>query len=453
MYSCGPYNLYSEIGRGAWGSVFLAENTENGRIYAIKVIDPNYEASALDIGLISEADLLKKMSHPNIAKLEEYNEGAEIVDNRTGDSGIRFVMAMELWEGGDLFNYISEVGRFEEHFARYFFHQLWEALSHMQQNGIYHRDLKIENLMLDADFNLKLIDFGFGTIKSKCQTILGTPEYMAPEITEKSQDGYWAPAVDMFSLGVILFIMVWAKQPFSKASAIDYFYKHISNNRPDLFWSEHANDANIEELSCEVIDLITSLLSKDPVHRLTLSEVISHPWYQEKVPAHILVHEECSRRKEKINGDNVQTDFESEVYTVDPNVFSNNSVSRGFGSKKETDSIIIDRKVQQYHEKCGILTQFFSTTDIKILFDHLAKFVSHKTSEYSFNKEDYSSTFSFVDDSSNAVQVNVKILKVSEEEKYCVQAIKLDGNNFAFHKVYRQLREFYGGHANATHST
>ena len=111
---------------------------------------------------------------------------------------------------------------------------------------------------------------------------------------------------------------------------------------------------------------------------------------------------------------------------------------------------MVDRKVQAYNQKCSIRTQFFSTSELKVLFNHLAEFLSHKTSAYTFNKKDYSSEFSFVDESNNSVNVSVKILKVEGQAKHCVQAMKLSGNNFAFHKVYRQLREFYGGHANTT---
>ncbi len=119
---------------------------------------------------------------------------------------------MELAQGGELFDFVANTGRFKENVARAFFHQFMDALRYMHMAGICHRDLKPENIMLDANFNLKIADFGFaaptlGRDKSgQLSTQLGTTSYMAPEIHLGKP--YSGQSVDLFASAIILFIML-----------------------------------------------------------------------------------------------------------------------------------------------------------------------------------------------------------------------------------------------------
>ena len=137
------------------------------------------------------------------------------------------------------------------------------ALNFMHSKNIMHRDLKPENILLDKDYNIKIVDFGFacpiegrdgsGTNKSS----VGTRGYMAPEILNKQR--YHGPVIDLFSLGVILFIMRAGHPPFGIASEDDSYYKMLVNNRPDLFWQAHIMSSNkpANYFSDEFKDLIT----------------------------------------------------------------------------------------------------------------------------------------------------------------------------------------------------
>jgi serine/threonine protein kinase len=118
------------------------------------------------------------------------------------------------------------------------------GLHYLHSNGICHRDLKPENILLDKDFNAKIIDFGFaveleGREKDGyCRSLIGTTSYMAPEILNRQP--YQGHVVDLFALGVILFILYAQHPPFTQASTSDSFYKLLATNRADLFWKMHS---------------------------------------------------------------------------------------------------------------------------------------------------------------------------------------------------------------------
>lgn len=157
-------------------------------------------------------------------------------------------IALELATGGELFDFISNSGRFEEPVARYYFKQLLEGLYYCHNQSICHRDLKPENLLLDGEYNLKIADFGFAAPtmgrdgSGYLETKLGTLNYMAPEIHLKQP--YQGKSVDIFAAGCILFIMVAQHPPFTTATPQDPFYRCLAANRADIFWRTHCKNKN-----------------------------------------------------------------------------------------------------------------------------------------------------------------------------------------------------------------
>lgn len=145
--------------------------------------------------------------------------------------------------------------------------------------------MKPENLLYDNFFNLKIADFGFAAPLAGregtgvCRTKLGTESYMAPEIHARKP--YNGASVDLFACSIILFIMFTQHPPFSKAEPNDPFYRLLCANRADLFWNAHSKNkpGGKDFFSEEFKSLITSMLSLDPCHRLTMAEVKAHPWY------------------------------------------------------------------------------------------------------------------------------------------------------------------------------
>lgn len=173
---------------------------------------------------------MKKLDHPNIVKLYEYDENG-VKAKRSGETEDVLYLVLELIKGGELFDFISSTGAFSEPVARYYFKQLISGLEYLNKLGIAHRDLKPENLLLDQHFNLKIGDFGFATSLSGRygsgfnMTSLGTRGYMAPEIILKRP--YNGTVVDLFASAVILFIMVAQHPPFNRAELGDKFYKPL----------------------------------------------------------------------------------------------------------------------------------------------------------------------------------------------------------------------------------
>lgn len=154
----------------------------------------------------------------------------------------------------------------------------------MHDAGVCHRDLKPENLMLDANYNLKVADFGFAAPTAgrdgksgKLHTQLGTASYMAPEIhLGKAYDG---PAVDVLATGIILFVMMTQRPPFSQASPDDPHYRLLIGKRADLFWAAHEEAEGEDIYSKEFKSLFEGMLAFNPKERLTIKQVLAHPWF------------------------------------------------------------------------------------------------------------------------------------------------------------------------------
>lgn len=174
------------------------------------------------------------------------------------------------------------------------------GLHYLHSKGNAHRDLKPENIMLDENYNVKIIDFGFtcniagrdgsGTNSSG----VGTLGYMAPEIHLKQR--YQANAVDLFALGIILFIIYAGHPPFNLAKDNDNHYRLIALQRADLFWKAHSNNKPPGFFSDEFKDLITAMLQLQPHMRLCISDIIGHPWMQQEYPTADEIGEEFGKR-------------------------------------------------------------------------------------------------------------------------------------------------------------
>jgi len=145
---------------------------------------------------------------------------------------------LEYVNGGLLFDVCQSLGGMGEEDAKFFFSQLCDVLSYMQSKGVAHRDLKLENILVDSELNIKIADFGFATFKkvNQLESYSGTMTYMAPEIKESKQ--YDGKKTDMFSIGVILFILVQGIFPFKEAKKDDICYSLIYNNELDKYWEK-----------------------------------------------------------------------------------------------------------------------------------------------------------------------------------------------------------------------
>lgn len=200
----GKYKLIKTIGKGNFAKVKLAKHLPTGREVAIKIIDKTQLNQTSLQKLFREVRIMKFLDHPNIVKLYEVIETEKTL-----------YLVMEYASGGEVFDYLVAHGRMKEKEARAKFRQIVSSVQYCHQKHVIHRDLKAENLLLDADMNIKIADFGFSNEFSpgnKLDTFCGSPPYAAPELFQgKKYDG---PEVDVWSLGVILYTLVSGSLPF-----------------------------------------------------------------------------------------------------------------------------------------------------------------------------------------------------------------------------------------------
>jgi len=259
------YTLGEEIGKGGFSIVYQAERKKDGKEFAVKCIKKDM-VEGDDIKLLRrEVQIMRKLDHPNILKLFEVYE-----DDK------QFFLVMELVKGKELFDKIVDRGMYSERDASNIIYQVVSAVEYLHDNGIAHRDLKPENLLSAGegeDEIVKIADFGFsksfaGDDAEKLMTSCGSPGYVAPEIlTAESYD----KSVDMWSVGVIIYILLSGYPPFYADSAPALF-KKIMDVKYDF------DDSVWDDISDSAKDLIRNLLVKEPAKRFTAKQCLQHPW-------------------------------------------------------------------------------------------------------------------------------------------------------------------------------
>ncbi|XP_035019583.2 SNF-related serine/threonine-protein kinase [Hippoglossus stenolepis] len=257
----GLYDLDKTLGRGHFAVVKLARHVFTGEKVAVKVIDKTKLDTVATGHLFQEVRCMKLVQHPNIVRLYE------VIDTQT-----KLYLILELGDGGDMFDYIMkhEEGLNEE-LAKKYFAQIVHAISYCHRLHVVHRDLKPENVVFFEKQGLvKLTDFGFSNKfqpGKKLTTSCGSLAYSAPEIL--LGDEYDAPAVDIWSLGVILFMLVCGQPPFQEANDSETLTMIM-----DCKYTVPAHVSN----ACK--DLIDRMLQRDPKGRASLDEIETHTWLQ-----------------------------------------------------------------------------------------------------------------------------------------------------------------------------
>ncbi|XP_029107317.1 serine/threonine-protein kinase MARK1 isoform X1 [Scleropages formosus] len=253
----GNYRLLKTIGKGNFAKVKLARHVLTGREVAVKIIDKTQLNPTSLQKLFREVRIMKILNHPNIVKLFEVIETEKTL-----------YLVMEYASGGEVFDYLVAHGRMKEKEARAKFRQIVSAVQYCHQKRIVHRDLKAENLLLDADMNIKIADFGFSnefTVGNKLDTFCGSPPYAAPELFQgKKYDG---PEVDVWSLGVILYTLVSGSLPFDGQNLKELRERVLRGKYRIPFY-----------MSTDCENLLKKLLVLNPVKRGSLEQVMKDHW-------------------------------------------------------------------------------------------------------------------------------------------------------------------------------
>jgi serine/threonine-protein kinase Chk1 len=210
----------------------------------------------------------------------------------SGEDALWTWIAMELAEGGDLFDKIEADEGVGQDIAHLYFSQLVSAVAYMHSMGVAHRDIKPENVLLSAEGDLKLSDFGLAALFKKdgqirlCNTVCGSPPYIAPEIVSgrrsKRADvldvGYEANMCDVWSCGVVLFVLLVGNTPWDEPTMRSEEFKEYVDT------GGHTTDELWTKLPPDIVSLLRGMLKVDPKQRFTLDEVRTHPWFTRKNP-------------------------------------------------------------------------------------------------------------------------------------------------------------------------
>jgi len=284
------YSLCRKLVEGATSEVWEASYKEHK--YALKLLKPSTipEIDFKHLRLFkNEVKILSKLKHPNITTLYEVSDNDLLYQE---DQNFIAYITFELAEKGDMFDYVSRTGSFSEPLARHYFKILLDALEYIHNQGYAHRNLKLENLLLTSDYQLKVADFGHSSLDNVLEDSM-TSNYSAPEIYAKiPHSGIKA---DLFSLGVLLFIIVAGHPPFNKAGMQDKWFKIFCSSNTK-FWM---NMELRRKFSQEFKDLVNRLLSIKAEERLSINHIRAHEWFNGSEMSYEEVKEEMDKRCSK----------------------------------------------------------------------------------------------------------------------------------------------------------
>ena len=260
------YQVIESIGEGYMGKVYKASLRGYPKmIYAIKSIKKSHLAEKNFRYFKSEVDILKELDHPNIVKFYECYQ------DKTN-----YNMVLEYCDGPDIVKLVEKTKGLPHNLIRKLFFQAVLAINYLHQIGICHRDIKLDNFLLTSkdieSCDIKLIDFGFAKKfnEGKLTSQVGTPWYVAPEILEKGIP--YTQMCDNWSLGVMLYIMLFAEPPFKGRTNYEIF----QNTKEKLI---DFSDPKFNAISSDLVFLLDQLLKKDPSQRITLTDALRSPWF------------------------------------------------------------------------------------------------------------------------------------------------------------------------------
>ncbi|CAJ2649568.1 unnamed protein product [Trifolium pratense] len=308
----GKYELGRVLGHGTFAKVYHAKNLNDGKNVAMKVVG---KEKVIKVGMMEqikrEISVMKMVKHPNIVQIHEVMA-----------SKSKIYIAMELVRGGELFNKIVK-GRLKEDVARVYFQQLISAVDFCHSRGVYHRDLKPENLLLDEDGNLKVSDFGLSTFGEHMRqdgllhTTCGTPAYVSPEVIAKK--GYDGAKADIWSCGVILYVLLAGFLPFQDDNVVNMYKKIYRGDFKCPPW-----------FSSEAKRLITKLLDPNPNTRITISKIMDSSWFKKPVQKSVARRKKEKEEEEEEKGFGFLENEKSSTTPTTMNAFHIIGLSEGF---------------------------------------------------------------------------------------------------------------------------
>lgn len=324
----GKYELGRTLGEGNFGKVKFARDTHSGHPFAVKILDKN-KITTLNVSdqIKREIATLKLLKHPNVVRL------FEVLASKT-----KIYMVLEYVTGGELFDKIASKGKLSETEGRKLFQQLIDGVSYCHNKGVFHRDLKLENVLVDDKGNIKITDFGLSALPQHFRgdgllhTTCGSPNYVAPEIL--ANRGYSGATSDAWSCGVILYVILTGYLPFDDRNLAVLYQKILKGDVQIPKW-----------LSAGAQNMIKKILDPNPETRITMAAIKEDPWFKQGyAPA---THE----------------DEEEDIY-IDNEAFSMNEVQLDAEQRSPQSPTLINAFQLIGMSSCLDLSGFFEKEDV-----------------------------------------------------------------------------------------
>lgn len=412
----GKYEVGRTIGEGTFAKVKSARDTETGEFVAVKMLAKSTILKHKMVNQIKrEISIMKIVRHPYIVRLHE------VLASKT-----KIYIILEFITGGELFDKIFHQGKLREFESRRYFQQLIDAVDYCHSKGVYHRDLKLENLLLDSRGKLKVSDFGLSALQQQgsglLHTTCGTPNYLAPEVL--SNKGYDGSAADVWSCGVILYVLMAGFLPFEETD-LPTLYRKISA----------AQFSCPQWFSPEAKSLIHRILDPSPKTRINIEGIENDAWFRRNYIA-ARHDDEVEVNLDDVNAvfDDIEEEYVSEQVEgaaggpLIMNAFEMITLSQGLNL-----SALFDRR-QDYVKR---QTRFVSRHPAKTIVAAIQEVA--ETMGLKVHTRNYKIRLEGV--SSNKMGQFAVVLEVYEvaPSLFMVDVRKAAGNTLEYHKFYKNL--------------
>lgn len=457
----GKYNLLKKIGTGATANVKLAQAIGKDGTFACKLLKDS-ESRLRNTNLKhfnAEIENLKKLNHENIINLVD--SGTGMIKKVNGVTKQKNYVILEYAANCELFDYVYFPKKgFGEYFARAFFKQLLNGLDHCHKAGVAHRDLKTENLMLSDEWKLKIADFGYATgLEGKNEnglltTFLGTLSYAAPEIIAKKF--YKGTPADIFSCGVILYILTTGKLPFGKAAVHDVYYRNFIRKDQDQFWKVISPKLDME-VSKEFKSLINAIFTYEADQRIKMEDIFNHEWMLGDIPSQEEIEKELEQRDKIVKQ---MKELEAQENEEDGDEIAYGGVYRSAGDECQTGDLssreTCERIAKEYTKSNNPYKVSIKEQNINRLYRNLINYFEkdgqrEKTIEKDPSYFKFSAKFALDKDLADLVdenmiiqnlEVQVEIKKIKDQE-CIIEWNKIKGDKIEFFDMFSQFKESY----------
>lgn len=411
----GRYELGRTLGEGTFAKVKFARNMDTGESVAIKVMDKEKVLKHKMVEQIKrEISTMKLIKHPNVVQLHE------VMASKT-----KIYIVLEFVTGGELFDKIVHQGRLKEDEARRYFQQLINAVDYCHSRGVYHRDLKPENLLLDAYGNLKISDFGLSALPQQVRedgllhTTCGTPNYVAPEVI--NDKGYSGSTADLWSCGVILFVLMAGYLPFDESNLMTLYKKIYKADFTCPAW-----------FSSGARKLILRILDPNPKTRITIPEILENEWFKKGyTPAQF-----CE--DESINLDDVDAVFnDSEEHLVTEKKETRPVMMNAFELISMSEGLNLSNLFEKKQDLVKRETRFTSKHPAEEIVSKIEE--TAKPLGFNVQKKNYKMKLQGEKTGRKGhLSVATEVFEVAPS-LFMVEVRKAGGDTLEFHKFYKNL--------------